>query len=94
MLEGTVGPDGKSIKAVGDAQLKILRAAREEVNSYPFIYLFRCTFVLCEHTKCSFGLFIPARLARTSRGTPYRARKLRRLPFCPATSSSCGAFKR
>lgn len=32
MLEGTVGPNGKSVKAVGAAQLKILRAAREEVN--------------------------------------------------------------
>ena len=34
MLEGTVGPNGKCVKAVGAAQLKILRAAREEVNYY------------------------------------------------------------
>ncbi|CAM9744831.1 unnamed protein product [Scytosiphon promiscuus] len=33
VLEGTVGPTGKSIKAVGAAQLKILRAAREEVDA-------------------------------------------------------------
>lgn len=32
MLEGTVGSDGKPIKAVGASQLKILRAAREEVS--------------------------------------------------------------
>lgn len=32
MLEGTVGPNGKPIAAVGAVQLKILRAAREEVR--------------------------------------------------------------
>lgn len=32
VLEGTVGANGKSIKAVGEAQLKILRAARGEVK--------------------------------------------------------------
>lgn len=32
VLEGTVGPNGKPIAAVGEAQLKILRAAREEVR--------------------------------------------------------------
>lgn len=32
MLEGTVGANGKSITAVGATQLKILRAAREEVK--------------------------------------------------------------
>lgn len=32
VLEGTVGPNRKAIKAVGEAQLKILRAAREEVK--------------------------------------------------------------
>lgn len=36
MLEGTVGANGKSIKAVGATQLKILRAAREEVKIQPY----------------------------------------------------------
>ncbi|CAM9466188.1 unnamed protein product [Ectocarpus fasciculatus] len=33
VLEGTVGANGKPIKAVGIAQLKILRAARDEVDA-------------------------------------------------------------
>ncbi|CBJ33221.1 calmodulin-like myosin-light chain [Ectocarpus siliculosus] len=33
VLEGTVGANGKPIKAVGAAQLKILRAARDEVDA-------------------------------------------------------------
>lgn len=33
MLEGTVGPDGKPIKAVGAPQLKILRAALDEASA-------------------------------------------------------------
>lgn len=32
VLEGTVGPNGKPVAAVGEEQLKILRAAREEVR--------------------------------------------------------------
>lgn len=32
VLEGTVGTNGKPISAVGEVQLKILRAAREEVR--------------------------------------------------------------
>lgn len=31
-LEGSVGPDGKPIAAVGEAQLRILRSTREEVH--------------------------------------------------------------
>eukprot|EP00903_Cladosiphon_okamuranus_P006300 g6178.t1 len=33
VLEGTVGSNGKSVKAVGAAQLKVLRAAREELDA-------------------------------------------------------------
>lgn len=36
VLEGTVGPDGKPIAAVGEAQLRILRFAREEVRHEDF----------------------------------------------------------
>lgn len=32
VLEGTLGPTGKVVAAVGEAQLKVLRAAREEVQ--------------------------------------------------------------
>lgn len=38
VLEGTVGHDGKSIAAVGETQLKILRAAREEVGFCMYAY--------------------------------------------------------
>lgn len=31
VLEGTVGGDGKPIAAIGEAQIRVLRAAREEV---------------------------------------------------------------
>lgn len=31
VLEGTIGPNGKVAAAVGETQLKVLRAAREEV---------------------------------------------------------------
>lgn len=35
VLEGTLGPTGKPVAAVGEAQLKVLRAAREEVRYVP-----------------------------------------------------------
>lgn len=38
VLEGTLGPTGKLVAAVGEAQLKVLRSAREEV-SVPHVYL-------------------------------------------------------
>lgn len=33
VLEGTVGSNGKPVASVGDHQLKVLRAAREEVRA-------------------------------------------------------------
>lgn len=86
MLEGTLGPNGKSITAVGAAQLKILRAAREEVNHY-----MRCT--LLGAYLYTMGPFFPARLPiRVGEHLPERnildTRQLRRLPLLTVTSSA------
>jgi len=52
VLEGTVGPDGKPIKAVGAPQLKILRAARDEASAREAV----------STTLCGSGTNTPPRL--------------------------------
>lgn len=45
VLEGTLGPNGKMVAAVGEAQLKVLRATREEVPRILLLtYFFLTTF--------------------------------------------------
>lgn len=91
MLEGTVGPNGKSIKAVGATQLKILRAAREEVN-VDVPYSTRIYFITWAHfflLDCStrVGISLPNETCLEKRVLDMR--QLRRLPLAAVTFSAC-----